>query len=70
MPKEVLTGCTSLITLQLHGNPVTIEQLRVSPGWKEFDERRKKKHDKQVDMKVLSHFDEGADFVAFEHWSI
>lgn len=48
VPTELLTGCSSLATLTLHGNPVTAEQLRDTPGWAAFDERRKAKYDKQV----------------------
>ncbi len=70
IPQEVLTGCAALATLSLHGNPVTAEAMREMPGWKQFDERRRSKYDKQVDMKVLSGgFDEGADINEFEHWN-
>lgn len=48
MPPEVLTGCAALATLSLHGNPVTAEELREMPGWRQFDERRRSKYDKQV----------------------
>jgi len=48
VPTELLTGCSSLATLTLHGNPLTAEQLRDTPGWAAFDERRKAKYDKQV----------------------
>ncbi|KAL4424792.1 hypothetical protein ABPG77_000832 [Micractinium sp. CCAP 211/92] len=70
VPPAILTGCSSLATLSLHGNPLTIEQLRETPGFAEFDERRRAKYDKQVDMRVLNTgFDEGADAHEFEHWN-
>lgn len=51
MPPAILTGCSSLATLSLHGNPLTIEQLRETPGFAEFDKRRRAKYDKQVGLK-------------------
>ena len=48
VPPALLTGCAALATLSLHGNPLTAEQLRETPGWAEFDERRRAKYDKQV----------------------
>lgn len=48
MPPAVLTGCASLATLSLHGNPLTAEQLRETEGYAAFDERRRRKYDKQV----------------------
>ena len=48
VPTELLTGCSSLATLGLHGNPATAEQLRETPGWAQFDARRRRKYDKQV----------------------
>ncbi|KAL4437121.1 hypothetical protein ABPG75_004260 [Micractinium tetrahymenae] len=70
VPPAVLAGCSSLATLSLHGNPLTAEQLRETPGFAEFDERRRAKYDKQVDMRVLTTgFDEGADVHEFEHWN-
>lgn len=67
-PCEVLKGCQDLITLGLHGNELTVEYLRELEGWKEFDERRKAKHSKQLEFSVLDTsggFDEGADS---QHW--
>lgn len=48
MPPAILTGCAALATLSLHGNPVTVEQLRETEGYAAFDERRRRKYDKQV----------------------
>ena len=71
IPSELLTGASSLCTLSLHNNPITVEGLRETPGFLEFEARRRKKYDKQVDMKVLgqgSGFDQGADVQEWEHW--
>lgn len=48
VPPAVLTGCSALATLSLHGNPLTAEELRETPGWAQFDERRRAKYDKQA----------------------
>lgn len=48
VPEAILRGCASLATLSLHGNAITVDQLRETPGWAEFDGRRKAKYDKQV----------------------
>jgi hypothetical protein len=48
VPAVVLRGCGALATLALHGNPVTVEQLREADGFAEFNARRCAKHDKQV----------------------
>jgi hypothetical protein len=50
LPPALLTGCAALATLSLHGNPLTAEQLRETPGWAQFDERRRAKYDKQVGL--------------------
>ena len=48
VPGEILKGCSSLARLSLHGNPLTIEQLRSSEGFREFNARRCASADKQV----------------------
>ncbi|PSC75686.1 LRR repeats and ubiquitin-like domain-containing protein isoform A [Micractinium conductrix] len=53
VPPALLSSCSSLATLSLHSNPITAEQLRETEGYAAFDERRRKKYDKQVDMRVL-----------------
>jgi hypothetical protein len=50
VPAEVLRGCTSLATLSLHGNPITIELFREADGFQEFNTRRCAKYDKQVTL--------------------
>lgn len=46
VPSEVLFGCASLQTLSLHGCPIRPDDLHETPGFKEFEERRKQKYDK------------------------
>ena len=48
VPPALLSSCSSLATLSLHSNPITAEQLRETEGYAAFDERRRKKYDKQV----------------------
>ncbi|KAL2650342.1 hypothetical protein R1flu_018470 [Riccia fluitans] len=70
-PGEILLGCLELITLSVHGNEITVEKLRETEGWPEFDKRRKSKYTKQLDFNVIGSsngFDEGADSEKFSHW--
>lgn len=70
-PPEVLTGCSELFTLSLHGNQITIDQLRQVEGWEEFDERRRAKYSKRLELQALassSGFDEGADAHLWHNW--
>ncbi|KAL3701336.1 hypothetical protein R1sor_019358 [Riccia sorocarpa] len=70
-PGEILSGCLELITLSVHGNEITVEKLRETEGWPEFDRRRKSKYTKQIDFNVIGSsngFDEGADPEKFSHW--
>ncbi|CAI7750631.1 unnamed protein product [Closterium sp. NIES-53] len=70
-PSEVLTGCTELFTLSLHGNQITIDQLREIEGWEEYDERRRAKYSKRLELQSLassSGFDEGADAHLWHNW--
>jgi Leucine-rich repeat (LRR) protein len=71
VPTAVLTGARSLATLTLHGCPITMEELRGTEGFSEFEARRVAKYDKQVDMKVLGQgggFTDAADVYEWEHW--
>ena len=71
VPATILVGCTSLRSLDIHDNPVTIQQLRESEGWEVFDARRKAACDKLIDSRVLSgpkNFDEGADEQQWNRW--
>ncbi|WVZ59161.1 hypothetical protein U9M48_009353 [Paspalum notatum var. saurae] len=63
LPAKLFRKCSQLITLDLHGTEITNDALRQVEGWEEFDERRRQKHQKQLDFRVGSSgvFDEGAD---------
>ncbi|OVA02773.1 Ubiquitin domain [Macleaya cordata] len=63
LPSTVFKMCAQLSTLDLHGTEITIDLLRQFEGWEDFDERRRLKHQKQLDFRVGSSagFDEGAD---------
>ncbi|KAJ1295346.1 hypothetical protein BS78_01G216600 [Paspalum vaginatum] len=63
LPAKLFRKCSQLITLDLHGTEITNDVLRQVEGWEEFDERRRQKHQKQLDFRVGSSgvFDEGAD---------
>ncbi|CAM6089671.1 unnamed protein product [Calypogeia fissa] len=71
IPGEILSGCLELNTLSLHGNQITIDKLRETEGWADFDKRRKSKYSKQLDFNVIgssSGFDEGADAQQWTNW--
>ncbi|XP_057954302.1 plant intracellular Ras-group-related LRR protein 8 isoform X2 [Malania oleifera] len=55
--------CTELSTLNLHCTEITMDLLRQIEGWEDFDQRRRLKHQKQLDFRVggSAEFDEGAD---------
>ncbi|KAI3856832.1 hypothetical protein MKX03_014150 [Papaver bracteatum] len=63
LPSTLFKLCTQLSTLDLHNTEITIDILRQFEGWEAFDERRRLKHQKQLDFRVGSSgaFDEGAD---------
>uniref|UniRef100_A0A0E0M8A4 Disease resistance R13L4/SHOC-2-like LRR domain-containing protein n=1 Tax=Oryza punctata TaxID=4537 RepID=A0A0E0M8A4_ORYPU len=54
LPSAFFIKCSQLITLDLHGTEITNDVLRQVDGWEEFDERRRKKHQKQLDFRVGS----------------
>ncbi|XP_022732095.1 LRR repeats and ubiquitin-like domain-containing protein At2g30105 isoform X3 [Durio zibethinus] len=58
-----LKECLQLATLDLHNTEITMDVLRQFEGWEDFDKRRRSKHQKQLDFRVVSSaaFDEGAD---------
>lgn len=67
VPPRILKGCVSLQTLSLHQNPLTVETLRETEGFAEYDQRRRTKYDKKLDFAVMSNgHDEGADHVLWE----
>jgi len=63
LPKTIFKMCLQLSILDLHGIEITMDLLREFEGWEKFDERRRLKHQKQLDFRVTSsaEFDEGAD---------
>jgi Leucine-rich repeat (LRR) protein len=65
VPSAVLRECGALHTLDVRDNPVTMQQLRDMPGYKEFEERRKIKLDRIVDAKIGADFWEAADYDAY-----
>lgn len=68
VPPGILTGCVALQTLSLHGNPVSAEQMRETPGFAAYNARRKAKHDKGLCMRLGQSFDEGFDAVEYERY--
>lgn len=64
LPSNLLSQCVSLQVLALHRNPITPQVLAATPGYEEFEQRRKAKFDKVVDSGVLlgaGGLDEGVD---------
>ncbi|XP_057430647.1 LRR repeats and ubiquitin-like domain-containing protein At2g30105 isoform X2 [Lotus japonicus] len=63
LPSKLFKTCLQLSTLDLHNTEITIDILRQYEGWNNFDERRRSKHQKQLDFRVgvSRDFDEGAD---------
>uniref|UniRef100_A0A2N9J4K7 Ubiquitin-like domain-containing protein n=1 Tax=Fagus sylvatica TaxID=28930 RepID=A0A2N9J4K7_FAGSY len=63
LPSTLFKMCLQLSTLDLHNTEITMDLLRQFEGWESFDERRRSKHQKQLEFRVVSsaEFDEGAD---------
>lgn len=58
-PSEILRECTSLHTLQLQDNPITPDGLTNTPGYAQFEERRRAKYNKVLSARVIdTKFDE------------
>eukprot|EP01026_Neomeris_dumetosa_P044317 TRINITY_DN3729_c0_g1_i2.p1 TRINITY_DN3729_c0_g1~~TRINITY_DN3729_c0_g1_i2.p1 ORF type:complete len:278 (-),score=26.65 TRINITY_DN3729_c0_g1_i2:511-1344(-) len=53
VPTQILVGCVSMHTLSLHYNPITMEVLKSTEGFDEFENRRKSKFDKIIGSGVL-----------------
>lgn len=72
LPAGLLEGCASLATLQLHNNPISLEQLRATPGFGVYEARRVARTNKQLGGRVMSDvekaFSEGADGELWERW--
>lgn len=61
--------CLSLQSLDLHGNPVDLSELREMEGYKAYEERRQRKYNRQIGMQTMAQsFDEGADAAQHRKW--
>ncbi|GJW02170.1 plant intracellular Ras-group-related LRR protein 7 [Tanacetum coccineum] len=64
IPPSLLKSCKTLQNISLHDNPISMDQFQSMEGFQEFEARRKKKHDKQIDSNVMigsKGLDEGVD---------
>ncbi|XP_047312590.1 plant intracellular Ras-group-related LRR protein 7 [Impatiens glandulifera] len=64
IPDNLLTDCKALQNISLHNNPISMDQFQLMEGFQEFETRRKKKFDKQIDANVMissKGLDEGVD---------
>ncbi|KAM2076407.1 hypothetical protein ACFX1T_039155 [Malus domestica] len=64
IPTNLLKDCKALQNISLHGNPISMDQFQQMEGFQEFEARRKKKFDKQIDSNVMissKGLDEGID---------
>ncbi|KAF9591760.1 hypothetical protein IFM89_007090 [Coptis chinensis] len=71
IPQNLLKDCKVLQNLSLHDNPISMDQFQQASlflyemeGFQEFETRRKKKFDKQIDSNVMigsKGLDEGVD---------
>ncbi|RAL49965.1 unnamed protein product [Cuscuta campestris] len=53
LPPDLLQKCKILQSISLHGNPISMDQFQQMEGFQEFEARRKKKIDKQIDSNVI-----------------
>ncbi|KAE8668016.1 Plant intracellular Ras-group-related LRR protein 7 [Hibiscus syriacus] len=64
IPPNLLKDCKALQNISLHDNPISMDQFQQMEGFQEFEARRKKKFDKQIDSNVMidsKGLDEGVD---------
>ncbi|KAJ4840512.1 hypothetical protein Tsubulata_000451 [Turnera subulata] len=63
LPSTLFKMCQQLSTLDLHNTEITADTIRQFEGWNGFDERRRSKHQKLLDFRIMgsAEFDEGAD---------
>ncbi|WOL06372.1 plant intracellular Ras-group-related LRR protein 7 [Canna indica] len=64
LPENLLKDCKALQNVSPHDNPISMDQFQQMEGFEEFEERRKKKYDKQIDSNVMMSskgLDEGID---------
>ncbi|KAK9203782.1 hypothetical protein WN943_014038 [Citrus x changshan-huyou] len=64
IPANLLKHCKALQNISLHNNPISMDQFQQMEGFEEFEARRRKKFDKQIDSNVMissKGLDEGVD---------
>ncbi|XP_021733942.1 plant intracellular Ras-group-related LRR protein 7-like [Chenopodium quinoa] len=64
MPATILRDCKILQSISLHNNPISMDQFQQMEGYQEFEQRRRKKFDKQIDSNVMINskgLDQGVD---------
>ncbi|GAB2223860.1 hypothetical protein Droror1_Dr00004604 [Drosera rotundifolia] len=64
IPANMLKECKALQSVSLHNNPISMDNFQQLEGFQEFEARRKKKFDKQLDSNVMissNGLDEGVD---------
>jgi hypothetical protein len=64
LPPAILHGCTSLATISLHDNPITVDALHATDGYADFEGRRQSKYTKAIAAGALlgtQGMDEGLD---------
>ncbi|KAI3428771.1 hypothetical protein D9Q98_007592 [Chlorella vulgaris] len=64
LPPAILRGCTSLATISLHNNPITVDALHATDGYADFEGRRQSKYTKAIAAGALlgtQGMDEGLD---------
>ncbi|KAI5648270.1 hypothetical protein M9H77_34275 [Catharanthus roseus] len=70
IPPNLLRECKSLQNILLHNNPISMDQFQQMEGFQEFEARRRKKFDKQIDSNVMissKGLDEDECFVLLPH---
>ncbi|KAM0833984.1 hypothetical protein ACQ4PT_063917 [Festuca glaucescens] len=64
LPQNILKDCKALQNLSLHDNPISMDHFQEMDGFEQFEARRRKKFDKQIDSNVMmssTALDEGID---------
>lgn len=64
LPKTILKDCQALQSISLHNNPISMDQFQQMEGFDEYEARRRRKFDKQIDSNVMmnsNRLDEGFD---------
>nr|XP_051182596.1 plant intracellular Ras-group-related LRR protein 7 isoform X2 [Lolium perenne] len=64
LPQNILKDCKALQNLSLHDNPISMDHFQQMDGFEQFEARRRKKFDKQIDSNVMmssTALDEGID---------